>query len=69
MSDTIYCTFCKRRATTRKYKRYLCEACHMAFVAGRKYGRDETQHDVEDRLGATEAEIYELIQQRRKEAR
>ncbi len=67
--STIYCRFCPRPSVVSKYKRSMCEACHMAFVAGRKYGRDETQHDVEDRLGATEAEIYELIQQRRKEAR
>ncbi len=35
--STMYCTFCNRKASVTKYKRYLCEACHMAFVAGRQY--------------------------------
>jgi len=39
--STIYCTFCNRQSTVSKYTRYLCDQCHMAFVAGRKYGAKE----------------------------
>jgi len=44
--STIYCRFCKRHSVTCKYGRYLCEACHMAFVAGRRYGATEVKDQV-----------------------
>ncbi len=46
--STIYCTFCNRKSSVSKYNQYLCEACHMAFVAGRKYGANEVKDQLVD---------------------
>ncbi len=48
--STVYCTSCNRKASTSKYKRFMCDACHMAFVAGRKYGANEAKDIVIDTL-------------------
>lgn len=36
--STIYCTFCNRKSAFTKYKRYMCDACFVAFEAGMALG-------------------------------